>query len=93
MIKPLLGRVDEVIIITSLTYFMDNTDLINVFNAPADEASIGSKYEQLCTYNGVLLHPGFHLLHLPRHHTWKKGGVCSLTKEQIFSWNLSKSGS
>lgn len=57
----------------------------------SQRSRVESKYEQLCTYDGVLLHPGFNLLHLPWHHTWEKGGVCSFTKEQIFSWNLNKS--
>lgn len=37
------------------------------------------------TYNSILLHSGFHLLHLPRHYPRKNGRVCPLTKQQVFS--------
>lgn len=42
---------------------------------------------KLYTYDSILLHPGFHLLHLPRHHPGKNGRVCPLTEQQVFSWD------
>lgn len=46
--------------------------------------------QEPATYDSILLHPGFHLLHLPRHYSRKNRGVCALTEQQIFSCDWKK---
>jgi len=41
--------------------------------------------KKLYTYDSILLHPGFHLLHLPRYDAGENGRVRSLTEQQAFS--------
>lgn len=56
------------------------------------KVSKSTEMNLLClhTHHSVLLHPGLHLLHLPRHHPREDGRVGPLTEQQVVSWAKTK---